>query len=378
MSIKPRNDGYDVRWLEGGKRRSKHFTRKGDAEAWDLDRRRRKQLGRAAAVKDIPLVEFVPVYWRLHAVPNLAPATREHYKRLWANYAKPRLGSYGIREVNSAKRLARFREQLERAGVGDATVQKTMAMVQSMLTFAVSEEIIEYNAGRFVAKPAYERERTPHIFLPADVEEIRGKLDSLRDRTLVSILGYSGPRVEEALRLEWPDIGAKAIRYTDTKRKRERWAQLLKPLAEDLRELYLAMGRPESGPVIAAHDGGHWEADDWRNWRSRVWKGLPEPKQKFSRNGKPRKLPKPGCAPKGSRPRDLRSSFVTVQVYAGVPLTTIAREVGTSVAMLERHYAGIIANWDGQQIPAEQQIFAARRQRAGRGSDARRRLEAAS
>jgi hypothetical protein len=56
----------------------------------------------------------------------------------------------------------------------------------------------------------------------------------------------------------------------------------------------------------------------------------------------------------------LRSSYVTLRVYEGVPLTTIAREVGTSVLMIEQHYAGVIENWDGQRVPAEQQIRAAR------------------
>jgi hypothetical protein len=109
-----------------------------------------------------------------------------------------------------------------------------------------------------------------------------------------------------------------------------------------------------------------------------VWKTRPALKQKYTRTGKLRKQPKPGCAPAGTRPRDLRSSYVTVQVYAGVPLTTIAKEIGTSVAMIERHYAGIIANWNGRQIPAADQIMAARRDREGRKSDARKTLESAS
>src|SRR5947208_14103165 len=67
-----------------------------------------------------------------------------------------------------------------------------------------------------------------------------------------------------------------------------------------------------------------------------------------------------GGAPPGTRPRDLRSSFITVQIYAGVPLTTIAKQCGTSVVMIEKHYAGIIENWDGKQIAAEHQIKAAR------------------
>ena len=61
-----------------------------------------------------------------------------------------------------------------------------------------------------------------------------------------------------------------------------------------------------------------------------------------------------------TRPRDLRSSFITLQIYASVPLTTIAKQCGTSVPMIEKHYAGVIENWDGIQVPAEDQIRAAR------------------
>ena len=36
--------------------------------------------------------------------------------------------------------------------------------------------------------------------------------------------------------------------------------------------------------------------------------------------------------------------------------------------MIERHYAGVIENWDGQRVPAEAQIRAARAA-DGRGMD---------
>jgi hypothetical protein len=68
------------------------------------------------------------------------------------------------------------------------------------------------------------------------------------------------------------------------------------------------------------------------------------------------------CTPPGSRPRDLRGSYVTLRAYEGVPLTTIGKEVGCSVAMLDRHYAGVLANWDGKLTPAVDQIIAARAQ----------------
>ena len=351
------NGGWELRWREGGRRRARTFDRKGDAVRFEADRVRRKQLGHAAVPDDVPLCEFVETYWRLHAVPNLAKSTREFYLLTWTNHIMPRLGDYGVREL-TPKRLARFREELENAGVGTATVRKAMAIVQSILSFAVAEELVEFNAAASVRKPRYEREREPHIFLPAEVEEIRRKLTSLRDRTLVSLLAYSGPRPEEVVcRLAWEDLGERAIRYRDTKRHRIRFTPLLTPLAEDLREWFLASGRPAGRqPVIPAHDGGFWSDDDWRNWRSRIWRGEERPANR-------RSVPTyPGVAPAGTRPRDLRSSFITVQVYAGVPLTTIAKQCGTSVTMIEQHYAGVIENWDGEQITAERQIRAARQQ----------------
>lgn len=357
LNKKP-NGLWELRWREGKKRRGRTFDRKSDAAAFDADRRRRRQLGQAYVPDDVPLAEFIETYWRLHAVPNLSDATRALYKRTWVNHIAPRLGDYGVREID-VPRLVRFRTQLERAGVGDATAVKAMTIVQSILTFAISEGLLEHNPARDVRKPEYERAREPHIFLPAEVEQVRARCATVRDRTLVSLLAYSGPRPEEAaLRLLWEDVGTQAIRYRDTKRGKVRHTPLLAPLADDMAEWFMASGRPgPRTPVFPAHDGDLWDVDDWRNWRGRVWRGEPERKLKHRRTPTRARV---GIAPAGTRPRDLRSSYVTLRVYEGVPLTTIAREVGTSLAMLDKHYSGVIANWDGRRVPAEEQIREAR------------------
>jgi hypothetical protein len=303
------NGKWELRWWEGGHKRGRTFDRKGDAEKFKAWLIRRRQLGQAAVPDDVPLSELVETYWRLHAVPNLAQSTRDFYKRDWANHIKPRLGGYGVREL-TPKRLARFREELEKAGVGTATVVKCMRIVQSILSFAISEELVEYNAMASVRKPRYERAREPHIFLPREVEQIRGKLEKLRDRTLVSALAYSGPRPEEIVcRLTWDDIGERSIRYRDSKRHRIRF---LAPLAEDLREWFLVSGRPDrKAPVFPAHDGDFWDRYDWANWRRTVWKGQPARPANDRHKAKPAR---PGAAPAGTRPRDLRSSYVTLRV----------------------------------------------------------------
>jgi hypothetical protein len=112
-------------------------------------------------------------------------------------------------------------------------------------------------------------------------------------------------------------------------------------------------GPARRGPCSRAHDGGFWDADDWRNWRTRIWQGKGRAKSA-------ERQPYPGAAPPGTGPRDHRSSFITLQVYTGVPVTTIATQCGTSVTMIEKHYAGVIENWDGVQVPAVDQIRGAR------------------
>lgn len=351
------NGRWEVRWREGGQRRGRTFDRKSDATNFLAYQRRQRQLGRSAVPDDMPLREFVEVYWRLHAVPNLSVATRQLYGRIWALHILPRLGNCGVREL-SPKRITRFRAELETAGLGRATIVKAMTIVQSILSFAVAEELVEYNAAAAVPKPRYVRAREPRIFMPLDVERIRVEL-ALRDATLVSVLAYSGPRPEEVVRrLRWRDVGERAIRYEDTKRQRVRFTPLLPSLTRDLEEWSAACGSPpDSQPVFPAHDGDFWEPDDWRNWRRRVWQGdsglTPDPAQATT--------PYIGRAPAGTRPRDLRSSFVTLRVYEGIPLTQIGREVGTSVRMIEQHYAGVIANWNGERRSAEEQIADARR-----------------
>ena len=101
-----------------------------------------------------------------------------------------------------------------------------MSIVQGVVSFAVAEELVEYNAAAAIRKPRYERLREPHIFPPTDVEKIRARF-GLRDRTLVSVLAYSGPRPEEVVcRLLWEDVGERPIRCRDQKRHRVRFTPL--------------------------------------------------------------------------------------------------------------------------------------------------------
>jgi integrase len=343
----------------GSRQLSKTFDRAADADKWCAEMRRRRQLGMPLERDDLTLDEFVITFWDLHAIPNLEKSTRDSYRNVYERHVSPRLGSRYLLEL-TPKVLTRFRSDLERGGVGTATVVKALAVVQSILSFAIVEEHLELNPMAAVAKPFYEREREPHVFLPIEVERIRARVDA-KSAALIALLAYAGPRPEEGLRLPWQGLGERTVEFDGRKTRKKasggrRRTPLLAPLAGDLKRWRLESGaRDPKAPVIPAHDGGFWQADDWRNWRRRTWGSYRRDRKTGRREWK-------GVAPEGTRPRDLRSSFITLQVYAGVPLTTIAKWCGTSVAMIERHYAGVIEDWDGVRRDPEEQIRAARDQ----------------
>lgn len=222
---KKANGRYEVRWRERSSRRGRTFDRQKDADRFATELRRRQQVAGVVRIDQgqRTLAEFVETYWRLHAIPNLTPHTRASYGSLWEKHLRPRLGDRRLREI-TPKTVLRLRSDLESAGVGTASVRKAMAVLQSILSFAVVEEEIEFNPAAPVKKPRYEREREPVIFLPADVELVRARFAHWpRDRALVSVLAYSGPRPEEALRLRWRDIGEEAIHYDGRKTRKPRW-----------------------------------------------------------------------------------------------------------------------------------------------------------
>ena len=327
------NGKWELRWREGGRgsrRHSRTFDRKSDATNYEAWLRRRRQLGHAAVPDDVKLGEFVETYWQLHAMPNLSPATRTLYRRVWALHVLPRLGDYGVREL-TPKRLTRFRAELEkcRRRHRDDREGDDDRPVDPVVRGQRGARRVQRGGQRHQA-PLRARPRAAHL-PPGGRRGYPRQARSLRDRTLVSVLAYSGPRPEEVVcRLTWNDVGEHAIRYVDTKRHRIRHTPLLEAAGRD--DLQRVVPRVRSADRQSA--------------------GVPGTRRRLLERGRLAQLapahlagraraPAPGSqepdpctprrAPTGTRPRDLRSSYVTLRVYEGIPLTQIAREVGTSV-----------------------------------------------
>jgi integrase len=344
---------------EGGRQRSRTFSRKADADAWDAKVKLAKRQGDVAQLDGgrEPLRKFVVRWRKLYADTQLAPNTLRHYVQLLDTYILPRLGDARLQSL-TPERLQTFAATLTEDGVGDETVRKTLAVLSGILEHSVRWGRLTRNPVRYVKKPPTRRQRRIRPLPPSDIEKIRGAMlaeKHYRDATLVSVLAYAGLRPGEALGLRWDDIGTQVIHVeraivdgqeAPTKTRRLRTVNLLNPLKKDLAE-WRKLSAPESdGIVFPTSAGTYWRDTDFRNWRRRRF----NPAVKVA------------GLPKTTRPYDLRHSFASLLLAARTNQIEAAVQMGHDPHTLLTTYAHVIDELRGKKaVNTESEITKARR-----------------
>jgi integrase len=349
VSKKP-NGRWEVRWRNpDGTRRGRTLDRKADAVALADEISRELQTGGMVDLRreQITLGEFVEEWWERYAIPNLKPATLRSYERTWAVHIEPRLGGLMLRAI-TPEVVDDFREQLHRRGVGDPTVIKALGVLQGIFKRAVSWGRVGTNPVREAAKPRQHQRRAPEPLTPAHVEAVRARLPQL-DATLVSVMAYAGLRPDEAIRLCWRDVSRAKLHVRSRKTGRERWVNLLAPLASDLAAWRLASGRPQGYELIFPRPTGRdWTLSAWRNWVRRRYQPAAQA----------------AGITRDMRAYRLRTSFVSLLLYEGRSVTYVAGQAGHTVQTLSDHYAGVLNELeDADRVSAEQAIRHAREPR---------------
>ena len=264
MSAHRKGHKWVVRYREGGRNRSRSFDRKADAERFDAEVKRRRQLGALSSLEAgrETLDAFVVDTWApTHAV-TLAPKTRKHYASLYDHYLSPHLGATPVRELR-ADRIARWQAERLAGGAGPVAVRQALELLGAILQRAVEAERITANPTRLVRKARRPRREEVRPLAPTTIEAMRAAL-GLRDATLISVLAYAGLRPGEALALRWRDVRERTLlveralslgREEDTKTRRHRTVRLLAPLRGDLAPWRLASRRPSDATLVTAKPG---------------------------------------------------------------------------------------------------------------------------
>lgn len=357
-----RKDGfrYRVRWRdERAALRSRTFTRKADADAFDAKVKLAKRQGELAELDAgrMKLAQFLDdEWWPKYAEPELAGKTRAYYESVLRRLIKPELGHLQLRSITPA-RVSEFQAELRRRGVSDETIRKTLSILQGALERAVEWGRMTRNPVRSIKKGRRRRERHPRPVPPATVERIRQLMlarDHVRDATLVSVLAYAGLRPGEALALRWADVGAgtlgvsRAISLGEekaTKTGRSRVVRVMRPLRDDL-QLWRKVSAPadDQALVFPRRDGAPWSETDYRNWRRRRF----EPAAREAGMEQP-------------TPYALRHSLASLLFHEGRNLADIAGQMGHDVQTLATTYTHVIEELrDAPRRPAEKLVRDAR------------------
>ncbi|HKG65415.1 MAG TPA: tyrosine-type recombinase/integrase [Solirubrobacteraceae bacterium] len=340
---------WAVRYREGDRNRSKIFEKRRDADRFDAEVTRRRQLGELAALDAgrESLDDFVTQTWAPNYVVTLAPKTRQRYANLYDCHISPILGGMSLRELKT-ERIARWQAERLAAGAGRVAVRQALDLLSTLLQRAVEGERIPTNPVRLVRRAPRPRREEVRPLAPRTIEAMRFAA-SLRDATLLSVLAYAGLRPSEALALHWSDVRAQTILV---QRCRSARTPTRRPISTEPCDSSRRSARTSSAgadphrgtPSCSPDDGETWSLPAYQSWRRRAFRRAVQP-----------------AGIEHTTPYALRHSFASLLLHEGRSVIYVARQLGHDARLTLTRYGHVIDELDEQpRIDAETAIQEAR------------------
>ena len=319
---------WGLRYRDGsGKRlRKSPFPSKSAALAHYREQIEPELLGETPAAPELTLSELVDLYLERHAVSVRPRTISTLRKRLL--HATRAFGDVPLRELERMpSEIAGWRARLpERAGHGIAQA------LRQVLGAGVRWELMATNPAVLAGPNRQPPPRPVRAYSRDEVEAIGAELSPMY-APLPVFAAATGLRPEEWQALERRDIDRDAgivnVRRTvssgevvDLAKTRASRRQV--PLSARAAGALAALpARLDTTLVFSAKGGGLLNLD---NFRRREWSPAIEA----------------SGVPTPARIYDLRSTFASDALAAGVGVHALARIMGTSIAMIERHYGTLL------------------------------------
>jgi len=343
---------FEVRWREGKRNRSRTFARSTDAKSFERHIQGMSQRGFAIPPRTGGTdLETFCAEWMVDR-RGLARNTRNLYERLLATHVLDQIGHVPVSQLTTARLDEWQRERLGK-GAGRESIAKTQKILHQILNRAVKRQLLLANPVDLMDPVERQRQKVE----PADafgVEAMRTYFLSkkrLGDATLVSVMGYGGLRVGEALALTWSSVdGARlSVDFSleedgtlrETKADSDRVIDLPSQVAFDLRAWRISLGNPDGFVFARPLDGKPWTHTDRNNWRRRHFK-------EASKAAGLVKFP----------PKNLRHTCASLMIAAGRPSTEVAEHMGHSLEVSIKTYQHIVARYKGKDVVAVEQMIA--------------------
>jgi integrase len=315
---------WAIRYYDAhGRRRQKHgFRTKSEAKLALDETLRRVRLGPAYR-PEVELRRLVETYLARHeAAPSTLVWLRENLK--------PAVDTFGDELIGSltADRVAAWRVSLP-----EGKRYRSHRALRQVLQAAVRWKWLDENVATLVVNPEPHSGEIHPFESWDEIDAVVAELGDT-DGALVIFMAGTGVRPEEAFAGSWSDVDlerrAFRARRAFAKGRLKEYAKTTgSRRAVPLRaRVAAALEHMENrrGLLFPAPAGGHI---DINNWRSRQWTPALEASGVTHR-----------------RIYDLRHTYATWSLAAGIDIFTLARRMGTSVKMIDRTYGHLAAGAD--------------------------------
>ena len=319
---------WRLRWYDAeGKRRSKQpFPSKSAAWTWYRENVE-PQLGAPAVNRDLTLAEFIPLYLERHGATGVRQRTISTLRERLAR-AERAFGNIPLSDLERmAGEIATWQAKLpERSRYG------VVGALRQLLGAAVRWEYISRNPAVLAGRNRQPAPRTVRVYTNSELHAIAMELTPMY-APLPSFGAATGLRPEEWQGLERRDIDRAAglinVRRTVSsgevvelgKTSRSRRQVPLSPRA--LSALDALPPRLDTPLVFPAPEGGLLNTNNLAN---REWRPAIEA----------------AAIKRPARIYDMRHTFASNSLAAGISLFELARIMGTSVRMIERVYGSLL------------------------------------
>lgn len=327
--------GWASRYYDetGARRRQAGFPTKTEAGQWldakveETEALRRGDARAVARQEDVTVRETITRYLAQHDVD---PATTEKLRRQLSNA----VGQFGDRQIRTIQpyELGTWRRTLSEGSRHDV-----FRALKQVLEQAARWRWIEENPARHIKNPKPRRSEIQPFASWEEIDAIAAEMDPRFAAIPVFAVG-TGLRPEEWLALERRDLDrAAGVVTVERVYSQGRLKQCAKssrqrrrvPLRQRVLDALEALPPRLDSPLLFPAVRGHIEPE---KWRARVWH--------------------PALRAAGVEPRriyDLRHTYATWSLAAGVGLFALSRRMGTSLAMIDATYGHLAPDAEGQE-----------------------------
>ena len=334
--LKKRKDGRYQKSVRLANGKTKVVYGKTVAEIQDKARRLLQQDDAGMIVGDHTLVGDWARTWLTSYKSGLRYATVQMYRSAYNNHIMERLGSMELQDVRPVHVRAVMASVADQS---ESLQHKVLITMRQMFETARQNGLIARDPTEGVKTTPHAAAKGKQYLLPDEVTRLLQSVSEPRARAFVGLCLFCGLRKEEALGLQWADIGAGQLavgramtfgsnQQLESQELKTKAACRMLPVPDALQAILDQVPRL-SVYVVPAAGGAPMSRSAFTSlWRRHVL----------------------ACVDFQVRPHMLRHTYATMLYRAGVPLRTAQYLLGhSSIAMTAQIYTHLEAE-DGLQV----------------------------